>query len=263
MKNLILWLKKLIGWPEPAVAAPAVAPAPAAVIPPIAAPAPAPVSVPVPAAPPPIVAPVVSAPVLTAPTAKPQTLADMIGHPLFDPADSATVVAPDGAVRTWPKPHPELGENAWGYATRASQMTNPATGQPFFNGNILGTYLLGTPGGADGQAEERAGQFHYTADRFMYGESWSGKPAQAAKPPLDENKAWNSVGDLIAGAAASSNQTCLTVDGVSVVVGFGPPLTYVTSGGKVMRGAYTAPVAAPAPAPVPAPQEGTDVVLED
>lgn len=271
MKNLIAWLKKLIGWPEPAPAAPAVA-APAPAIPPVAAPAPAPVSTPAPVPAPPIVAPVVSAPVLTAPSAvkpgTPMTLADMIGHPAFDPADSVVLVTPSGRVRTWPKPHAELGENAWGYATRCSQTVDPTTGKPFFNPNILGVYLLGTPGGADGQAEVRAGQFHYTADRFMYGEDWSGKPAEAAKPAFDENRSWSSVSELIAGAAASSNQYAIKVGDTMVVTGFGPATPYYTwPDGSIRRqtppqGAIPAPVAAPTPAPVPAPQDGEDVALE-
>lgn len=178
------------------------------------------------------------------PPVKTQTLADMIGTPAFDANDSAKVIATNGAVRVWPAPHMELGENAWGYATRCSRIINPVTGKPFFDGNVLGIYLLGTPGGADGQAEVLHGQYHYTADRFTYPMDW-----QSA-----EDKARNE-------AAAKRDREANNGHGASWVSG------YYGDGTKMPDAPVAAPVA-PKPQPLldrqgdPVPVNDVDIPIE-
>ena len=69
----------------------------------------------------------------------------------------------NGAAHLWPMPQPEQGENGLGYCIRVSNMINPATGQPYFPPQVLGTLFLGTP---------KASNFAEMADKFLFPELW-------------------------------------------------------------------------------------------
>ena len=122
---------------------------------------------------------------------KPTNMAELLKGSVFDPMD-AVAVQPQGVVgltkdpRIWPKPHPEMGENAWGYATRCTQTTNPATGKPFFDINILGLYPLGATPKMRPYVYEN--KFAHVADMYMYGSDWM--TAEEVKADQKSKEAW-------------------------------------------------------------------------
>lgn len=110
----------------------------------------------------------------TQPIANPKNIKEALQGSVFDPTD-VVAVYPSGVngpkqPRIWPKPHPDLGENAWGYATRVSFLTNPATQKPFMTQVDVNNYLLGsTPRTLPFVL---AGQFAHVADIMTHPEDW-------------------------------------------------------------------------------------------
>lgn len=87
---------------------------------------------------------VVAPPVVSVPT-QPQAPA-VTALPEFVTI-APTGVRGAGKLRKYPRPNPGPGQgqdmNAWSYASRIAYMTNPETGKPYVDPNMLGAFALG------------------------------------------------------------------------------------------------------------------------